>query len=123
MATQFGVISTALGATESTETDLGDITVPSGASRITGICAAVVLETGTATEGTLGHARLSYSGSGDLEGIPTAIVISEELGGSYTPQFTPVALPVVALTKISCFATLTLDQTGTAHAVISLRFE
>ena len=123
MATQFGHKSTALGSTETTETDLGEITVPSGASRITGISAAVVLQTGTATEGTLGHARLSYSGSGDIEGIPCAIVISEELGGSYTPKFTPVNLPVVSLTKIKCFATLTLDQTGTAHALISLRFE
>ena len=123
MPTQFGHKSTALGATETTETDLGDITVPSGASRITGISAAIVLQTGTAAEGTLGHVRLSYSGSGDLEGIPAAIVVSEELGGSYTPKFTPVNLPVKELTKIGCYATLTLAQTGTAHALVSLRFE
>lgn len=123
MATQFGHISTALGATETTETDLGEITVPSGARVITGISAAVVLQTGTATEGTLGHARLSYSKSGTIEGVPTAIVVSEELGGSYTPEFTPVNLPVVPLTKIKCYATLTLAQTGTAHALICLRFE
>ena len=123
MATQFGNISTALGATETTETDLGTITVPEGARVITGICAQVVLQTGTATEGCLGHARLSYSKSGTIKGIPTAIVVSEELGGSYTPQFTPVNLPVTPFAKISCFGTLTLDQTGTAHAVICLRFE
>ena len=123
MASQFGHISTALGATETTETDLGDITVPSGAGRITGICGAVVLQTGTATEGTLAHVRLSYSGSGEITGVPCAIVVSEELGGSYTPKFTPVNLPVVPLTKIHCYATATLDQTGTAHALVSLRFE
>lgn len=123
MGTQFGHISTALGATESTETDLGDITVPSGASRITGISAAIVLQTGTATEGTLAHARLSYSGSGNIQGIPCAVVVSEELGGSYTPKFTPCNLPVTALTKVSVFATATLDQTGTAHALVCLRFE
>ena len=123
MATQFGHVSTALGSTETTETDLGDITVPSKAGRITGICAAVVLQTGTATEGTLAHVRLSYSGGGEIVGIPTAIVVSEELGGSYTPKFMPVNLPVVALTKIHVFATATLDQTGTAHALVSLRFE
>ena len=123
MATQFGSKNAALGATETTETNLGTITVPKGASRITGISAAVVLETGTATEGTLGHARLSFTGAQDIKGIPCAIVISEELGGSYTPRFTPCNIPVSELTDISCFATLTLAQTGTAHALISLRFE
>jgi len=123
MATQFGHISTALGATETTETSLGNIKVPSGASRVTGICAAIVLQTGTAAEGTLGHVRLSYSKSGIIDGIPTAIVVSEELGGSYTPKFMPVNWGVVALTNIACYATLTLDQTGTAHALICLRFE
>lgn len=123
MPTQFAHKSTALGATETTETDLGEVTVPEGASEITGISAAIVLQTGTAAEGTLGHARLSYSKSGDLEGIPCAIVVSEELGGSYTPKFTPVNLPVTPLTKIKCFATLTLAQTGTAHALICLRFD
>lgn len=123
MTTQFGNISTALGATETTETSLGNIKVPVGASRVTGICAAVVLQTGTAAEGTLGHARLSYSGSGTISGVPTAIVVSEELGGSYTPEFTPCQLPVTALTDVACFATLTLAQTGTCHCVICLRFE
>lgn len=123
MATQFGYVSTALGATETTETDLGTITVPVGARRVTGICAAVVLQTGTATEGTLGHARLTWSQAGEMDGIPCAIVVSEELGGSYTPKFTPVNWNVVAQSKIKCYATLTLAQTGTAHCVISLRFE
>lgn len=123
MATQFGYKSTALGATETTETALGEITVPDGARTITGICAAVVLQTGTAAEGTLGHARLSYSKSGEIDGVPCAIVVSEELGGSYTPKFTPVNLPVVPLTKIKTYAVLSLAQTGTAHALLCLRFE
>ena len=123
MATQFGHIHTELGATETTESSLGNITVPKGARQVTGICAAVVLETGTAAEGTVGHCRLSYSGAGELKGIPMAIVVSEELGGSYVPQFMPFNMSVQALTNIACFATLTLAQTGTTHALISLRFE
>lgn len=123
MATQFGFISTAFGATETTETDLGDITVPSGASKITGISAAAVAQTGTAAEGFLAHARLSYSGAGNITGIPMAVIVSEELGGSYTPQFTPCNLPVTALTKVSVFATATLAQTGTVHGLVCLRFE
>ena len=123
MPTQFGYISTALGATETTETSLGNIKVPPHASMITGVSAAVVLQTGTAAEGCLGHCRLSYAKAGELKGIPTAIVVSEELGGSYTPAFTPIRVNVEALTDIACFATLTLAQTGTAHCVIHLRFE
>jgi len=123
MATQFGYKATALGATETTETSLGDITVPTKASRITGICAACALETGTATEGPLGHARISYSGSGELDGIPVAIVCMEELGGAYEPEFTPVNLPVTSLSKIKCYMTLTTTQTGTAHGMVILRFE
>ncbi len=123
MTTQFGFKNSALGSTETTETNLGTIKVPKGARVITGIAAAVVLETGTATEGTLGHARLSFTGAQEIKGIPCAIVISEELGGSYVPQFTPCNIPVDALTDISCYATLTLAQTGTAHALVCLRFE
>ena len=123
MGTQFGNISTALGATETTETDLGDITVPSGASRITGISAALVAQTGTAAEGFLGHCRMTYSKSGTVEGVPMAVIVSEELGGSYTPQFTPCNLQVTALTKVSVFATATLAQTGTIHSLVCLRFE
>lgn len=123
MGTQFGSKDAALGATETTETNLGTIKVPAGASKITGICAAVVLQTGTAAEGTLGHARISYSGAGDIKGIPCAVVVSEELGGSYTPKFTPCTLRVTALIDVSCFMTLTLAQTGTCHGLVSLRFE
>jgi hypothetical protein len=123
MGTQFGSKNADLNATETTEQNLGTIKVPKGASRITGISAAVVLQTGTAAEGTLAHARLSFTGARDIKGIPCAVVISEELGGSYTPQFTPCMIAVAELTEISCFATATLAQTGTAHALICLRFE
>ena len=123
MPTQFAYKGSALGATETTETDLGEATVPTEATRITGICAAVALETGTATEGPLGHARISYSGSGDLDGIPVAVVCMEELGGAYEPEFTPVNLPVVPLTKIKCYATLTAAQSGAAYGLILFRFE
>ena len=123
MATQFAYKGSALGSTETTETDLGDATVPSKAGRITGICAACALETGTATEGPLGHARISYSGSGEIDGIPVAIVCMEELGGAYEPEFTPVNLPVSALSKIHCYMTLTVAQTGGCYGLIIFRFE
>jgi len=123
MPTQFAYKNTALGATETTETDLGELTVPSKASVLTGICMAVALQTGTAADGAAGHGRLSYSGSGQLDGIPTAIVCLEELGGSYVPKFIPVNCPVEPLTKIKAFATLTVAQGGTCNCLVCLRFE
>lgn len=123
MPTQFGRIGLALDATETTETDIGDIVVPQGASRITGICAACALETGTAGDGTLGHARLSFSGSGELTGIPTAIVCMEELGGGYTAKFVDVDIAVKEFATIACYMTLTIAQGGACYGQVCLRFE
>lgn len=123
MATQFAHKQTDLGATETTETDLGEITVPTKATRITGICGAIALQTGTAADGAAAWLRMSYSGSGDLDGIPMAVTCMEELGGAYVPAFTPVNLPVTPLSKIKIFATMTLAQGGVCTALVCLRFE
>lgn len=123
MATQFKKVGLALGATETDETDIGDIVVPSGASRITGVYFAVALETGTATEGTLGVGTLSFTGSQELDGIPASIACMEELGGSHIAQFIKCNIPVKELTTISCGAYLTKAQTGAAYGLCCLRFE
>jgi len=123
MATQFAHKQTDLGATETTETDLGEITVPEGARVITGICGAIALQTGTAADGAAAWLRMSYAKSGDIDGVPLAITCMEELGGAYMPVFTPVNLPVTPLSKIKLFATMTLAQGGTCTALICLRFE
>ena len=123
MPTQFAHKQTDLGATETTETDLGELTVPEGAHQITGICAAIAIQTGTGGDGAAGWLRISYAKSGDLDGIPVAIVVMEELGGAYVPKFIPVNLPVTPLSKIKLFATLTIAQGGTCTALTCLRFE
>lgn len=123
LGTQFGYIETALGATETTETDLGDITVPVGASRITGICAACAIATGTAGDGCVGRSRISFAGSGEIDGVPTAIAVMEELGGAYVAKFTPVNIPCTALQKIHCYMTLSIAQAGACTGLICLRFE
>lgn len=125
MPTQFGRVGKALGATETTETSLGDIDVPVDASRITGISAACALETGTATEGPIGHARLDFAKAQQLEGIPIDITGIVDVVGSgyYQPEMIPVNIPVTPKAKIHCFMTLTKDQTGGCYGQICLRFE
>lgn len=123
MGTQFAHKGSALGATETTETDLGDITVPNGVSRITGISACCAIETGTAGDGALGHSRLSWAGAPELDGIPVGIAVMEELGGSFVPQYLPVNIPIKALTTVHCYMTLTVAQGGACYGLISLRFE
>jgi len=125
LGTQFAHIASALGATETTETDLGTIDVPFGASVITGICASCAVETGTTAEGMLAWARMSFPGSGILDGIPVALSSMEDLGvpGAAVPEFMPVNIPVQEKIPIKCFMTMTLAQTGTMHGKVALRFE
>ena len=125
MPTQLKYVSADLGATETTETDLGDITVPIGASRITGICACCALETGSSGDGCLGIATLKYTGAPELDGIPVNLSSMEDLGqpGAATPRFQPVNIPVPPLRQIGCYMKLTIAQGGTARGQIHLRFE
>lgn len=125
MSTQFGSTDLNLGATETDYTDIGDINVPNGASRITGVCAEVAQETGYATLGMLGVAKLDFQGAEELEGIPVAIVASVDVSQiTYVPKFVPVSIPVIANREIECKIKLTLAQTGTTqHGKICLRFE
>jgi len=125
MPTQLKFISADLGATETTETDLGDITVPIGASRITGICACCALETGSSGDGCLGIATLKYTGAGELAGIPVNLSSMEDLGqpGGTSPRFLPVNIPVPVNRAIGCYMVLTVAQGGTARGQVHLRFE
>jgi len=129
MGTMYKYKSANLGSTETTETSLGDITVPSLATRITGISIVVSIEETTLKEGTSGWGRLNFSGAQDLEGIPIAIVGSgttstDGLAG-FQPVFTPCNIDVSKIQNgtIACFVTLTKAQTATCNAVVSLRFE
>ena len=124
MGTQFGYKQAQLGTTETTETNLGDIEAPMDVSRITGIFAQVALETGTAGDGAVGWARLSFLNSEELDGIPISIVCREDIGqGFYAPEYIPVNIPVSGLVKIHCFMTLSVAQGGVCVGLVSLRFE
>lgn len=126
MSTQFDYTDLQLGATETDYTDIGDITAPVGASRITGICAEIAQELGYTTLGMLGVAKLEWTGAEQLDGIPVNTVQSTATGQVfYTPEFIPVNIPVKGgFTMIACAIKETVAQTGaTQHGKICLRFE
>ena len=122
---QYKYVDKQLGATETTYEDLGDIEVPLGASRITGICAEVAAELGYTTLGQLAIAKLEYTGSGELEGIPVNYVQPTATGQVfYIPEFIPVNIPVTVSRIIACYMKLTVAQTGqTFHGKVCFRFE
>ena len=126
MATQFVSVDLQLGATETDYTDIGDINVPLGASRITGICAEIAQELGYTTLGCLGIAKLSWTGCGELDGIPVHLCQSTATGQVfYVPEFIPVNIPVTGgHTIVMCEIKETVAQTGTTqHGKVCLRFE
>jgi len=124
MPTQLKYVSADLGSTETTETDLGDIEVPIGAGRITGICACCGLETGTSGDGCLGIATLKFTGAQELDGIPVNLSSMEDVTtGAATPRFQPVNISVPPLRQIGCYMKLTIAQGGTARGQVHLRFE
>ena len=126
MGTQYDSIDLQLGATETTYTDLGDITAPVGANRITGIAAECAAELGYATEGQIGVAKLEFTGSEELDGIPVSYVQATATGQVfYRPQFIPCNIKITGgITTIACAIKLSVAQTGqTHHGKICLRFE
>lgn len=127
MVTQIVGVNLSLGATETTETDIGDIEIPYGASRITGIHVSAALETGTATEGTLCHGSLDFKGAEELSGIIGDVACIIDAGQcAYKPIFHSVNINLshlVPKSKIACGVTLTKAQTGDCHGMIALRFE
>ena len=118
-----------LGATETTETNLGTITMPAtGVSRIVGVSCSIVIQTGTAAEGSAGEFRLAFktvSGSfifpADVFHGPAGTLADQ--GVVYKPTMLPVDIPVPANETVTCYAALDLAQTGTVHGHVFLIME
>ena len=126
MAAQYDFIDLQLDAAENVDTDLGDITAPIGASRITGICAELACELGYTAIGFLAIAKLSWTGCGEMDGIPVNWCQSTATGQVfYQPKFIPVNIPIVGgHTKIMCEMRTHVALTGqTQHGKVCLRFE
>jgi len=127
--TQSDFIEEALGATETTETDLGDIDVPSkGVSRIVGLYGVATIQTATAAEGTDGYYRLAFKSVPGVYRFPATIYQGAAgtlatQGAAHQPQIIPVNIPVPPNETISCYMALALAQTGTCRGRVGLIFE
>ncbi len=118
-----------LGATETTETDLGDITIPaSGISRIIGVYGQVMIETGTAGEGSLGEFRLSFSTVAGTFKFPAQVFNGPagtlaDQGAGFDPKIIPVNISVPSNEVVGCFARLNQVQTGDVHGMVGVIME
>ena len=119
----------ALDSTETTEKNLGTLTVPQTASRIVGIYGVATIETATAGEGT---AALFRFDSPDLSlapaKFPAQVIYGPagtlaDSGQTFTPQIIPVNIPVRGSAKIDCYMKLTKAQTGDCRGLIGVIYE
>lgn len=128
MPTQGDYIDADLGSTETTETDLGDIVVPSaGVSRIVGIWGICAKEEATLKEGTLAFFRLAF------KSVPGVYKFPAVVGGGGTtstadavqmmPNIIPVDIPVPPNETISCYMVLSIAQTATCRGAVGVIFE
>jgi len=127
--TQGDIAEGALGSTETTETSLGSINVPSaGVSRIVGIYGIVTIQTATAAEGTAGQFRLAFKTVPGTYKFPAQIFQGPagtlaNSGPSQDPKIIPVDIPIPSNETITAYATLSLAQTGTCRAMVGVIYE
>tara|TARA_Y100000310_G_scaffold303899_1_gene342606 strand:+ start:1509 stop:1898 length:390 start_codon:yes stop_codon:yes gene_type:complete len=129
MPTQADLIDNALGATETTETNLGSITIPTqGISRVVGVYGIATIQTATAGEGTTGFFRLGFSTVAGTFKFPASIFSGPAgtLATTQLPslaQIIPVNIQVPANETCTLYMTLSLAQTGTCRGMIGLIME
>ncbi len=126
--TQGDFVELALGATETTETDLGAVTVPSaGVSRIVGIYGIIEGITTTA-EQLVGYFRLSFKTVAGSFKFPAssfqaAAGTLASPGFLYEPKIIPVNIPVPANETIRAYAATFVAATGACRAMVGFIFE
>ena len=125
---QSDFVESALGATETTETKVGTINIPSkGVSKIVGIVAIIHGVTTTAEE-NFGYVKLSfktvagsfrfgcqvhYAGAGTLVGPPA----------DFTPKVIPVDIPVPQNETVDCYIAQFVAATGAERGYVQLLME
>lgn len=124
--TQGDMVYLALNATETTETLLGTIKIPTaGVTRIVGVYGAILQPLGTSGETVSGFLRLAFttvSGSFKFPAQPAAGaaavgVIQEPL------RIIPVNIPVPPNETVSCYITANKALTGTGEGLVGLIME
>lgn len=127
--TQGDLAEGALGATETTESNLGTITIPSaGVRAIVGIYGIATIQTTTLAEGTSGHFRLSFKSVPGTFRFPATIFQGAagtlaDIGGDHKWQIIPVNIPVPPNETVTAYMTLNLAQTGTCRGMVGLIME
>jgi len=118
----------ALGATETTETSLGSITVPTaGVKRIVGVYGTATIATTTAEQAS-GYFRLAFKTLAGVFKFPLTINQGPagtlaSPGWSSNHSIIPVDIPVPANETITGYATLDVAQTGACRAAVGVIYE
>lgn len=127
--TKADYVSADLGATETDETDLGDITISAKSQgRIVGVWGTVAKEEATLKEGTLGFFRLA---SDDVDISPAKFPAVIGGGGTTStadavqmmPFIIPVDIPAAPKAVIQCYMVLTIAQSATCRGAVGLIYE
>lgn len=126
MTTQANLVDAALNATETTETSLGNITVPLGAKKIVGVYGTANVLTTTA-ELASGKFRFTQGQQAGVWTFPL-LIHSAPLGATAAPaalghQIIPVDIPCRENDTMTFFATLNVAQTGACRAQCGVIFE
>ncbi len=126
--TQSNFVELALGATETTETTLGTITVPSaGVQRIVGVYGVLEEITTTAEQG-VGYFRLGFSTVAGSFKFPCSTFHAPagtlaSPGFQYEPKIIPVNIPVPANETITCYMATFVAATGASRGMVGVIFE
>jgi hypothetical protein len=123
---QSDVVYSALNATETTETSVGTITVPTaGVKRIVGVWGALMQPTATAGETVSGYFRLAFTTvSGKFKfpctpyGGPAGTLAANSASAPY--QIIPVDIPVPPNETVSCYMTANKALTGTGEGFMGV---
>lgn len=125
--TQGDAVYSALNATETTETLVGTITIPTqGVSRIVGVYGVLMQPVQTSGETISGTFRLGFSTVAGKFKFPAQAaggMVTSANWNSVDPKIIPVDIPVPPKEDVACYMTANKALTGTAEGMIGLIFE
>ena len=127
--TQGDFVDNALGSTETTETNLGDITIPAGPSKkIVGLWGIATIQTATAAEGTTAYFKLAFKRLGGVFKFPAQVFQGPagtlaNLGPAQSPRIIPVDIDVEPNETITPYMALALAQTGSCRGQVGIIYE
>lgn len=125
--TQGDQVYLALNATETTETLVGTITVPTaGVSRIVGIYGVLMQPVQTSGETISGYFRLAFTTVSGKFKFPVQAaggMVTSANWNSVDPKIIPVNIPVPPNEQISCYMAANKALTGTGEGMVGVIFE